>query len=693
MVYRPSIDQKLCFVLMPFGKPFDGYYEHVIKPAVTAADLEPLRADEIYGAQAIIKDIWESIWKARIVIADVSDRNPNVNYELGLCHALGVPTILITKQIEDVPFDYRHHRCLIYRTEEAQWENNLKSAIQKTIAALMAETKSTSDLRWPYDTEVVRSAAAVSGTLSIENPRDIMLRGVAEIERLAAKAYGPMGSHISVTLANTNVYSFKQGIRLVAGVHSSNPLEQNGIDQARQVAKLVHEAAGDGTKTALLLFCAILRLGHEALISGYPLAEFISGVDSGLSAALQSLTEQSKSSTAKEHHDIALTASNDPKIATVVSKAIDEAGEDGIITVAIGASVDPTLTVSEGLRFERGYLSEFFINAAALRECVFEDCRLLIYDRKISGLSDLWPLLEKVSRGGQPFLIIADDVEGEALSTLVVNALRGTLKCAAVRAPGNGLSRSAFLQDVAVLTGGSALIAEVGINLAAVTLADLGAAERVIVGKDITTIIGGKGNQRSIEAHVARLRSEIALAANAFDREKLQLRLSSFVGKIGTITVGGAAPPDLEDQRYRTESALHAARSAQESGWVCGGGVALLHARNSVLKLSLETEAARAGSQVVVKALERPFSALVEIGGRSPTQMLSELNNHAEEYQGFDAISTRVLDLPANGVIDSLQVIRKSLEISCSYAKNILRTGVWSLSEPAQGSKSQELES
>ena len=684
MVYRPSVDQKLCFVLMPFGQPFDGYYQHVIKPAVKRAGLEALRADEIYGTKAIIQDIWESIWKTRLVIADVSGRNPNVNYELGLCHALGLPTILLTKRIEDVPFDYRHRRCLVYNTEEARWEERLGAAIEKTISAIISESITLSELRWPYETSSLAESGKVAGTLTIENPRSIILRGATEVERLVSKAYGPMGANVSVSLGSGRTASFKRGINLVGNIRSGNPLEQNGIDQTRQVAQLVQQRVGDGTKTAILIFHALLKFGHDALSQGHPLRDFIIGMETALDAALSSLVADAKPCSKADLVLIAQTAAGDPKLASLIVEAFEGAGKDGIITIYTGDVAKPKLDLLEGLRLDRGYISDKFVNSPETRECILEDCRLLIYDRKISSLVESLPLLEQIARDGKPLLIIADDVDGEALATLVINNLRGALKCAAVRAPGSGERRAALLEDIAVLTGGKTLSADVGVTIAAVRLSDLGAAHKVVVGKDSTTIFGGRGTQTSVDAHVRRLRSEISSSSNPFEREKLQERLTNLVGRIAVITVGGAAPPDVEEQRYRAESALHATSCAVEEGWVCGGGVSLVKARAAVSALHLESDGLRAGADVVLHSLERPFSALVESGGGSPTQILSETRPSTSSNMGFNAVSRKVEDLVVAGILDPVKMIRTGVEIAGAYAKSVLKTDIWSLGEPTE---------
>ena len=559
MVYRPKIDEKLCFVLMPFGAPFDGYYEHVIKRAVGNAGLAALRADEIYGIKPIIRDIWEAIWRARLIIADVTDRNPNVNYELGMCHSLGVPTILIAKRMEDVPFDYRHRRCIIYDTEEALWEHHLAEAIEKTIAATLAQIEVDTELPWPYDTGSIAQTGGADSTISIDNPREIVLRGVAELERLIEKAYGPLGATVLVSTTAHGALPQRRGLDIANGIRSANVLEDNGIEQMRQMARLVLAAVGDCTKTAILLFHAMLLRGHAAISQGHATEDLLRGMERATQTAVSSLAAQSQPTKGDALLKVALSASGDLRIASAVVEAMNKVGQDGVITIESGNVTEPNLSLAEGMRFDRGYLSDRFATDPETQQSDLENCRLLIYDRRISSMKEILPLLERVARTGAPLLIIAEDVEGEALATLVVNNIRGTLRCAAVRAPGTGDRRTAALQDIAILTGGRAITADIGLSLADADLSDLGTADRVTVTKEETTILGGRGEPATVELHVNYLRTAIARAWDSFDREKLQERLTNFAGRIAAIRVGGSTPHDAEDQRYRAESVAYGA--------------------------------------------------------------------------------------------------------------------------------------
>jgi chaperonin GroEL len=679
MVYRPKIDEKLCFVLMPFREPFNGYYEHIIKKAAQATGLEPLRGDEIFGTGSIIRDIWEHIWRARLVIADVTDRNPNVNYELGLCHALGVPTILITQEIEDVPFDYRHRRCIVYDTEQATWVDKLSAALVSTIGAVLSDGKGEHELEWPYDTSIAKQFAGGNSTISVENPRQIIIHGMAQVERLILKAFGPFGTNVSVGLSGHQIVSHKQGSVIANGVRSANPIEENGIEQMRKVSRLMSERVGDGTKTAMLLAHAFVAGGHSAISQGHPLKEVLDGMERALTVARSSIVEQTQPYSPDSLSAVALTASGDKGLSRMVIEAMGAAGEDGVILIDTKSGANAQLSIREGLRFDRGYLSDKFVTDATSGECELENCRLLIHEGKISNMRDLLPLLEEGVRAGQPFLIVADDVEGEALATLVVNRVRGTLACAAVRAPGSGDRRRALLEDIAILTGAKLLSYELGLRLDSVRLADLGSADRVVVSKNDTTIFGGKGSESAIQAHISALRAAIDRAYDAYDREKLQERLASLVGKIAIISVGGAADVDVEERRYRLASALYSARAAVEEGICYGGGTALLNANDAVAALTLQTDGQKAGASAISAALETPAIALAESCHKSPVTLLSERHRLANPKLGLNVETGDLEDMLASGILDPAKMLRAAIDSALSYARAVLKTDMWSV--------------
>ena len=685
MIYRPKIDDKLCFVLMPFREPFNGHYEHIIKKVVRTTGLEALRGDEIFGTTSIIRDVWEHIWRARVVIADVTDRNPNVNYELGLCHSLGVPTILITQKIEDVPFDYRHRRCIVYHTEEATWVDKLTLALEGTIRAVLSDSNDDQELRWPYDTFVVKQLVGTNATISVENPRQIIVRGMAQAARLISRAFGPRGANVSVTLSSHQVVSHKQGLIIVQGIHSANSIEENGIVQMRKVAHFISDAVGDGTKTAMLLAHALVEGGQSALSQGHPLKDVLLGMEKGVSAARSSILGQSQVCSGDSLSAIALTASGDRALSSAVLEATRAAGKDGAIIVETKSSGATELFVQEGLQFDRGYLSDKFVTDAGRGECELKDCRVLVSESKISNMKDLLPVLEQVVRGGHPLLVIADDVEGEALATLVVNQVRGTINCAAVRAPGAGDRRRALLQDIAVLTGANLLTADLGPRLESVRLADLGRADKVVVTKDDTTILGAHGQEGAVQAHVDALRAAIDRTHDPHDRAKLQERLANLAGKIAIISVGGSTEVDVEERRYRAASALYSTRAAIEEGWSYGGGVALLNAREAVASLILQTTGQEAGASAVSRALDTPFLALAETCQKSHVSLLSERQGLAQPTMGLDAETGNLADVVAAGILDPTKTLRIAIDTAFSYARAILKTDVWSVSsEPPE---------
>jgi len=678
MVYRPRIDEKLCFVLMPFRDPFDGYYQRIIKEAVKAAGLEPLRADEIYGTRAIIRDVWEQIWRARVIIADVTDRNPNVNYELGLCHSLGVPTILITQKTEDVPVDYRHRRYILYNTKDATWVDDLKRGLTNTLQAVLSDG-SDQELQWPYDTFLVKQLVGTSTTISVENPRQIILRGMAEVTRLIGRAFGPRGANVSVTLSPHHVVSHKQGLTIAQGIHSANSIEENGIEQMRKVGQAISNAVGDGSKTAMLLTHALVEGGQASLDQGHSLQDLLSGTEKALIAARSWLIGHSQSCTHEHLAAVALTASDDRCVSDLVVSAIKAAGKDGVIIVDTKAGANSELLVQEGLQFDRGYLSHEFITNVETQECELADCFVLVHELKISNMRDFLPLLEEVARQSRPLLVIADNVEGEALATLVVNNVRGTIKCAAVRAPGVGDHGRALLHDIAIFTGAKFLSADLGRSLDSLRLEDLGSANKIVVTGDSTTIFGGHGFEVAVQAQISSLRNLIDVTRDYYAREKLQERLANLVGKIATIRLGGTTEIDVEDQRYRATSALHATRAALEAGYSSGGGIALLNSQEAIATLSFQSPGEEAGAKVASKALEEAFVTLAESCRKSPVTLLSERHQLGDPRVGLNVKTAELQDMVAAEIIDPTKMLTAAIDIAFSYARAILKTGIWSV--------------
>lgn len=681
MVYRPSIDERLCFVLMPFGDPFDSYYERIIIPAVEDAHLEALRADGIYGTGSIIRDVWRQIWLARVVIADVTGKNANVNYELGLCHALGVPTILITKQIEDVPFDYRHRRCITYDTEDLDWIQKLREALRRTIEAVVAGKELEEDLLWPYDTSKAVSSPGVS-LLTSENPRDLVAQGAKIVAKRIAKAIGPAGRRFSVSIGNREPMPHKRGYNIAQGVRAVNPLEGRGIRQMQRVAEEINNIVGDGTKFGILVAQSLIEQGNDAFKRGFLPREVLAGMKRGIDHATVQLKRLSKVVIGDRLLQIATTAAMDSETGHIIAAAIDRVGKDGVITIEESASRETTIEVVEGMELDRGFLSEHFVTDPDHLEVVLDNPYILIHDRKISSMKDLLPLLEQIAESNEPLLIIAEDVEGEALATLVINKMRGTLKIAAIKAPGFADRRKATLDDIATVTGAKVVSADLGIMLASVTLEDLGRAKSVTINKEITTIVEGAGSQKEIEARVRTLRKQIEEVASPYDREKLQERLARLVGGVAVIRIGGVSQVEILDKKYQTVSAMHAARSAIESGWVTGGGIALYNAAQSVRKISCSDGAQVTGLLCVANALENPIRHLIENAQASPTQALHEISQTEKLTMGFNVDAKRVEDLEDAGIIDSTEMLCVSLKVAYAHSKSVLETEDWDLESP-----------
>ena len=475
--------------------------------------------------------------------------------------------------------------------------------------------------------------------------------------------------------------SHKQGSIILQGVHSANSIEENGIEQMRKVGRVIADVVGDGTKTAMILAHALAEGGQAALSQGHPLKDVLHGMEEAVAAARSWIIVRSQScASAACLSAIALTASGDRELSDAVIEATNAAGKDGVIIVETKSGVGAELSVQEGLRFDRGYLSDDFVTNAGTGECELKDCRVLVHESKISNMKDLLPVLEDVVRVGHPLLIIADIVEGEALATLVVNKVKGTINCAAVRAPGAGDRRRAVLQDIAILTGAKLVTADLGPRLESVRLVDLGGAAKVVVTKDDTTIFGGYGAEGAVRAHVDALRAAIERTHAPHEREKLQERLAGLAGKIAIVSVGGTTEVDVEERRYRAVSAMHSTRAAVEEGWSYGGGVALLNAKEAVAALPFQSEGQNAGAAIVSKALDAPFIALAESCQKSPVSLLSERQRLAQAMIGLNVETGNLEDMLAAGILDPTKTLRTSIDTAFSYARAILKTDIWSVS-------------
>jgi len=681
MVYRPKIDQKLCFVLMPFGSPFDGYYQKIIKPAAAKAGLDALRSDEIYSAKPIIHDIWSKIWQARVIVADVTNKNPNVNYELGLCHALGIPTIIITRNIDDVPFDYRHRRCITYKVEDAGWEDKLRTDLATTIEAVVEDTSNADELDWPYDTNTLKESHSGSALIATGDSRKIVIRGAQIVRNAIANAFGPLGERVGVAGAGGGTISVQRGADIAQGIKSANPLEEKGMEEIRRAASSVFGLAGDGTKLVTILAAGFMARGQELIEKQYHPKAVLDLFDKGIERVLSHLTLNSVRPNDFITKAVAQTAAHgDARAGEMVLQAIKKAGKDGVIAVETSTASESSLELFEGMRIDRGYLSDQFITHPDRQEAILENCFVLIHERKISSMKDLLPVLEEVARSGRSLLVIADDVEGEALATLVVNKLRGTLPCAAVKSPGFGDRRRHLLEDIAVLTGARAFMAELGIPLEKAVIGDLGKAEKVIVTRDNATIIGGGASTPAIDERARTIRTQIETAANAMEQEKLQERLAMLVGSVAVLKAGGVTDLDATDELYKLESAMYSARSAIEHGCTVGGGVALFRSALALDEWKAADELELAVRQSLASVLEEPISQLIENARRSRTQLLEEIRKSSSPRVGFNVATGKTEDLMEAGIADSVWPLRQSVQVGFARARAVLQTGVWDMS-------------
>jgi len=683
MVYRPKVDDKLCFVLMPFGDPFDSYYQKIIRPAAADAGLATLRSDEIYSTKAIISDIWARIWVARIVVADVTERNPNVNYELGLCDALGVPTIIITGNVKDIPFDYKHRRCIVYRAKDAGWDDKLRDDLASTIRTALSETTSENGLDWPYDTTALKDPAPGGILVASADSRRIVIRGAKLVRDAIAHAFGPRGTSVAISRTFGGTMRSQRGAQIASGIKSSNPLEEKGIEQIRAAASSVYEGAGDSSKLVSILAAGFMVKGQELIEKGFHPKDVIESLVRWVERVMKHLSQATVRVSTKESLAVAATAaSGDRRVGSLVVEAMKRAGREGIITIEMSDQGETTLEAREGIVFDRGYLTDYFITNPQTLECVLENCLILLFQRRIQSMKDLLPLLEQVAKTDRSLLIIAEDVEGEALATLTLNKIKGTLRCAAVKGPGQGDRRRALMEDIAVLTGGKVLDEQFGVPLENVRMEHLGKAERVIVSQQDTTIVGGAGSAEKIQERIHAVQAQISYSVNPHETEKLHERLAQLAGTVATLKVGGLTEEDSAQEKYKLESAMHSARSAVEYGAVVGGGVALLRAgmalRNEKADTDLDTDVRLA----VAAVLEEPVRQLIENSQKSPTQIVVDINNLASPHAGFNTDSSKVEDLLRAGVLDAVKPIELSLRVALSHAGSVLQTGTWDLSMP-----------
>ncbi len=505
--------------------------------------------------------------------------------------------------------------------------------------------------------------------------RAALLRGVTVMASAVRATMGPKGRNVVIAKRFGSPTITKDGVTVAKEIELKDNYEDMGAQMLKEVASKTSDIAGDGTTTATVLAHAMIRDGLKNVTAGANPMGLKRGIDAAVDAVVNELKSMSKSTKdRKEIEQVATIASNNDKtIGSLIAEAMEKVGKDGVITVEESKSAETALDVVEGMQFDRGYLSPYFVTDPERMEVVLEDALILIYEKKLSVMKDMLPLLEQVARVGKPFLIVAEDVEGEALATLVVNRLRGTLHCAAVKAPGFGDRRKAMLEDIATLTGGKAVTEDLGIKLENITLENLGKAKKVVVDKDNTTIIDGAGKTSTIEGRIKQIRAQIEETTSDYDREKLQERLAKLAGGVAIVKVGAATETAMKEKKARVEDALNATRAAVEEGIVPGGGVALLRAARVIDGLKLEGDE-KVGAMIVKRALEEPIRQIVENAGLEGSVVVEKVKAEKGVTRGFDAESLEFVDMMQAGIIDPTKVERVALQNAASVASLLLTT-------------------
>ena len=507
-----------------------------------------------------------------------------------------------------------------------------------------------------------------------ENSRQAILRGVNQLADAVKVTLGPKGRNVVLEKKFGGPTITKDGVTVAKEIELKDPLENMGAQMVREVASKTSDIAGDGTTTATILAQAIFREGVKSVAAGANPMALKRGIEKAVEAVVEEVKKFSKPVSGNEIAQVGtISANGDATIGTTIAEAMQKVGKDGVITVEESKTMNTELQTVDGMQFDRGYLSPYFVSDPDRMEAVLEDPYILIHEKKISNMKDLLPLLEQIARAGRPLLIIAEEVEGEALATLVVNKLRGTLNAAAVKAPGFGDRRKAMLDDIAILTGGKSIMEETGIKLEGVRLEDLGRAKRVVVDKDNTTIIDGAGTQKSIEGRIKQLRAQIDETTSDYDREKLQERLAKLAGGVAVIKVGAATETEMKEKKARVEDALHATRAAVEEGIVPGGGVALLRAGKVLTDLKIGGDE-QIGIDIIRRATEEPLRQISGNAGFEGAVVIEKVRANNDTNFGFNAATGQFEDLVKNGVIDPTKVTRSALQHAASISALMLTT-------------------
>jgi len=507
-----------------------------------------------------------------------------------------------------------------------------------------------------------------------EDARQAILRGVNKLADAVKVTLGPKGRNVVLEKKFGSPAITKDGVTVAKEIELKDPWENMGAQMVREVASKTSDVAGDGTTTATVLAQAIYREGLKNVAAGANPMEIKRGIEKAVQAAVEGIKKLAHAVEGKEVAQVGtVSANNDEEIGQIIAEAMEKVGKDGVITVEEAKGLETSLEIVEGMQFDRGYLSPYFVTDAERMEAVLEDALILLYEKKISSMKDMLPLLEQVARSGKPLLIIAEDVEGEALATLVVNKLHGRLPCAAVKAPGFGDRRKAMMEDIAILTGGKLISEDIGIKLENVKIDDLGKAKKVVIDKDNTTIIEGAGKPSDIEARIKQIRVQIEETTSDYDREKLQERLAKLVGGVAVIKVGAATETAMKEKKARVEDAMHATKAAVEEGVVPGGGVAYLRAIKELEKLNLDGDQA-IGVNIVKKALEEPARQIALNSGQEGSVVVEKLKNSEDEAFGFNAQTEKFENMYEAGIIDPAKVCRIAIQNAASVASLLLTT-------------------
>ena len=518
-----------------------------------------------------------------------------------------------------------------------------------------------------------------------QDARQRLQRGVDLLTKAVRATLGPKGRNVILEKSWGSPTVTKDGVSVAKEIEFEDKFENMGAQMVREVASKTSDVAGDGTTTATVLAQAIFQEGGKLVAAGMNPMDLKRGIDKAVIAIVAELAKMSKPT--RDSAEIAqvgaISANNDPVIGEILSEAMSKVGREGVITVEEGKSLETELEVVEGMQFDRGYLSPYFVTDPQAMETVFDDCLVLLHEKKISSMKDMVPLLEEVARQSKPLVIVAEDIDGEALATLVVNKLRGVLNVAAVKAPGFGDRRKAMLQDMAVLTNGQVIAEELGLKLENVKASDLGKAKRIVIDKDNTTLIDGAGTKKAIEGRCSEIRSQIEATTSDYDREKLEERLAKLVGGVAVVKVGAATETEMKERKARVEDALHATRAAVEEGIVPGGGVALLRAQKVLDSVAVEGEE-EAGINIIRRAIEAPLRCIADNGGLEGSIVVDKVKRMKGAH-GFNAATEEYTDLLKDGVIDPTKVVRTALQNAASVAGLLLTTEALIAEKPEAG--------